>query len=269
MTKKNRMPFSAFSIEKQKEPARNASHSNAGGENKKETAVHKGGEMKEGRNQERSGERKRTKGSTYQYSKFGKGSSPRGGKGSFGARDGYKNQNGSEKIPPPEQGVIRIIPLGGVEEIGKNMTAIEMGDDIIVVDAGMQFKTDETPGIDYMIPNTTYLEERKEKIRAMIVTHGHLDHIGGIPIVMSRIGNPPLYSRNLSILLIQKRQTEFPHLPPLNLNVVENNSVVMAGQIKIRFFGVTHTVPDSMGIIIETPYGDIVTPGDYKLDQVG
>ncbi len=171
-------------------------------------------------------------------------------------------------IPPPAPGVIRIIPLGGVEEIGKNMTAIEIGNDIIVIDAGMQFKTEDTPGIDYIIPNTTYLEERKEKIRGMFVTHGHLDHIGGIPLVMSRIGNPPLYSRNLSILLMKKRQEEFPHLPALNTQIVEKDGVVYAGELRIRFFGVTHTVPDSMGIIIETPYGSIVTPGDYKLDQV-
>jgi ribonuclease J len=177
-------------------------------------------------------------------------------------------RNKSNPIPPPEKGIIRIIPLGGVEEIGKNMTAIEIGDDIVVIDAGMQFKTEDTPGIDYIIPNTTYLEERKDKIRAMLVTHGHLDHIGGIPLVMSRIGNPPLYSRNLSILVMRKRQEEFPHLPPLNVNIVEKNSVIQAGNLRIRFFGVTHTMPDSMGIVIETPYGSIVTPGDYKLDQI-
>lgn len=171
-------------------------------------------------------------------------------------------------IPPVAPGVIRIIPLGGVEEIGKNMTAIEIGNDIIVIDAGMQFKTEDTPGIDYIIPNTTYLEERKDKIRGMFVTHGHLDHIGGIPLVMSRIGNPPLYSRNLSILLMKKRQEEFSHLPALNCQVVEKDSVIYAGEMRIRFFGVTHTVPDSMGIIVETPYGSIVTPGDYKLDQI-
>ena len=145
-------------------------------------------------------------------------------------------KNKTNLIPPPEKGVIRIIPLGGVEEIGKNMTAIEIGDDIIVIDAGMQFKTEDTPGIDYIIPNTTYLEERKDKIRAMLVTHGHLDHIGGIPLVMSRIGNPPLYSRNLSILVMKKRQEEFPHLPALNAHIVEKDSVIYAGNIRVRFF---------------------------------
>jgi len=148
------------------------------------------------------------------------------------------------------------------------MTAIEIGNDIIIIDAGMQFKTEDTPGIDYIIPNTTYLEERKDRIRGIFITHGHLDHIGGIPLVANRIGNPPIYSRNLTILLIKKRQEEFSHLPALKLNIIEKNSVVMAGKIKIRFFAVTHTVPDSVGIIIETPYGLIITPGDYKLDQV-
>lgn len=171
-------------------------------------------------------------------------------------------------IPNPENGVIRIIPLGGVEEIGKNMTAIEIGNDIIVIDAGMLFSNGDTPGIDYVIPNTRYLEERKDRIRALIITHGHLDHIGGVPLVLSRIGNPPVYSRNLTVLMLKKRQAEFPHLPPLNAIVVENDQPLTLGDMKIKFFGVTHTIPDSMGIIIDTPYGWIVTPGDYKLDQV-
>ena len=164
--------------------------------------------------------------------------------------------------------MVRIIPLGGVEEIGKNMTAIEIGEDIVVIDAGMHFSNEATPGVDYVIPNTTYLEERKEKIRALIITHGHLDHIGGVPLVLSRIGNPPVYSRNLSILMMKKRQAEFPHLPKMKDNVVEKDETITCGKIKIRFFGVTHTIPDSMGIIVETEHGWIVTPGDYKLDQV-
>ncbi len=178
------------------------------------------------------------------------------------------SKNKQTLIPIPEKDVIRIIPLGGVEEIGKNMTAIEIGNDIIIIDAGMQFKTEDTPGIDYIIPNTTYLEERKDRIRGIFITHGHLDHIGGIPLVANRIGNPPIYSRNLTILMIKKRQEEFSHLPALKLHVVEKDSIIIAGEIRVRFFAVTHTVPDSMGIIIETPYGLIVTPGDYKLDQV-
>lgn len=171
-------------------------------------------------------------------------------------------------IPPLPEGNIRIVPLGGVEEIGKNMTAIEIGNDIIVVDAGMHFSTESTPGVDYIIPNTRYLEERKDKIRAMIITHGHLDHIGGVPLVLSRIGNPPVYSRNLTVLMLKKRQSEFPQLPALNAIVVEKDETVRVGNMKLRFWGVNHTIPDSMGVIVETEHGWIVNPGDYKLDQI-
>lgn len=170
-------------------------------------------------------------------------------------------------VPKLETGNIRIIPLGGVEEIGRNMTAIEIGNDIIVIDAGLQIGNETTPGVDYVIPNTSYLEEHREKVRALIVTHGHLDHIGGIPYVIDKIGNPPIYSRHLTNLLIKKRHNEFPYLPPAKINDIEKDSVIKCGDLKIRFFGVTHTIPDSMGIIIETPYGSIVTPGDFKLDH--
>lgn len=170
-------------------------------------------------------------------------------------------------IPPLASDSIRIIPLGGVEEIGKNMTAIQYGDDIIVVDIGFQFKEDDTPGIDFILPNTKYLEERRDKIRAVIVTHGHLDHIGGIPYIMPRIGNPPIYTRLLTSVLIQKRQEEFPHVPKVDVKVVEKNETITVGKLKVKFFAVTHTIPDAMGIIIETPYGSIVHTGDLKLDH--
>src|SRR3989339_1454221 len=258
--KKNRLSFSAVSIEN-KDPASNEFHSNKESEmlarNSSYGAINTG---KENKNQ------RRKKGSTYQYAQKKYGQS-RNNNRSFDGKNKYKNVN-ENKIPPPEKGVVRIIPLGGVEEIGKNMTAIEIDDDIVVIDAGMHFSNEETPGVDYVIPNTTYLEERKEKIKALIITHGHLDHIGGVPLVLSRIGNPPVYSRNLSILLMRKRQAEFPQLPAMKENTVEKDETITCGQIKVRFFGVTHTIPDSMGIIIETEHGWIVTPGDYKLDQI-
>lgn len=173
-----------------------------------------------------------------------------------------------DRIPPLKDGDLRIIPLGGVEEIGKNMTLVEYKDNIIVIDAGFQFKEDDTPGIDYILPNTKYLEERKNKIKAVIITHGHLDHIGGIPYIMDRIGNPPLYSRALTTVMIKKRQEEFPHLPPLNIKVVEKEDQIKIGEFSVRFFSVSHTIPDSMGVIIDTPFGSIVNPGDIKLDHV-
>ncbi len=176
------------------------------------------------------------------------------------------NRKPIKKVPKLEAGNIRIIPLGGVEEIGKNMTAVEIGEDIVVIDIGLAFPTSDMPGVDYLIPDTTYLEENKSRVRAVIITHGHLDHTGGIPYVMNRIGNPPLYTRNLTALFVKKRMAEFPHLPPLNIIEVEKDTKIKAGQIPISFFGVTHTIPDSMGVVIDTPYGAIVNPSDFKLD---
>ncbi|HVV38998.1 MAG TPA: ribonuclease J [Candidatus Paceibacterota bacterium] len=217
---------------------------------------------------------------------FGKGGfGGRGGKGrprSGGPRphqvhpprevpaSGMSAANGQQedKIPPLETGNIRIIPLGGVEEIGRNMTAIEFGDDIVIVDCGFQFREDDTPGIDYILPNTKYLEDRQEKIRGMFITHGHLDHIGGIPYIIDRIGYPPIYTRTLTSVMIKKRQEEFPNLKPLDIHEVEKADTVRVGNLRVKFFSVYHTIPDSMGIVIETPYGDLVFTGDLRLDHI-
>jgi ribonuclease J len=173
----------------------------------------------------------------------------------------------TDHIPPLASGDIRIIHLGGVEEIGRNMSMIEYKDTILVVDCGVQFTETNTPGIDFILPNTRYLEEHKHKIKGVLVTHGHLDHIGSFPYIMPRIGNPPVYARLFTSLMIKKRQEEFPHLAPITLNVIEKGDTVTLGDLKVRFFGVTHAIPDSMGIIIETPYGDIVHTGDLRLEH--
>ncbi len=188
---------------------------------------------------------------------------PRGKQRVEHAPAGRQRQAGAQ-IPPPEENAVRIIPLGGVEEIGRNMVAVEIGNDIFVLDAGFAFSEDDTPGIDYILPNTGYLEERRDKIRGLIIGHGHLDHIGGIPYIMDRIGNPTIYTRRLTGKMIQKRQEEFTGAP-VQIREVEGDEAIKLGQTTIRFFGVTHTVPDSMGIIIETPWGDVVYTGDIKL----
>jgi len=170
------------------------------------------------------------------------------------------------RIPAIQEGV-RIIPISGVEGIGANMTAFEFKDDIFIVDAGFSFKDESAPGVDYILPNTKYLEERKHKIRAIIITHGHLDHIGGLPYIMPLIGNPPIYTRLFTAIFIKKRQEEFPHLPALDIRVVEKTDTITVGDTPLSFFSVTHTVPDAMGVIIHTPYGAIVHSGDNKLEH--
>jgi ribonuclease J len=170
-------------------------------------------------------------------------------------------------IPALANDSIRIINLGGVEEIGRNMSCIEYKDSIIVIDCGFQFTESTTPGIECILPNTRYLEENKHRIKGMIITHGHLDHIGGIPYILPRIGNPTIYARNFTSLMIKKRHEEFPHLDPLNIHLVETNSELELGSLKIKFFAVSHAIPDSMGLIIETPFGDIVHTGDLRLDH--
>lgn len=164
--------------------------------------------------------------------------------------------------------VIRLIPLGGVEEIGKNMTLLEYRGSTVVVDMGLQFPDEETPGVDYLIPDTDYLERQKKKIKAVFITHGHLDHIGGIPYIMPKIGNPPIYTRVLTSMIIKRRQDEFPHLPKLHFELVEGSSRVrIADGFYARFFNVSHTIPDSMGIIFETQYGNVIFPGDIKIEH--
>lgn len=171
------------------------------------------------------------------------------------------------KIPPLATGNVRIIPLGGVEEIGKNMTVIEFGNDIVVVDAGFLLPGEEVPGVDYVIPDTIYLEENKNRIRGLLITHGHLDHIGGIPYLMEKIGNPPIYTSLLTAVMIKKRQEEFPHVARLNIQVVEPKDKLKLGNLPVRFFATTHTIPDSIGVIIETTYGNIIITGDIKLEH--
>lgn len=174
------------------------------------------------------------------------------------------------KLPEiTDDDTVRIIPISGVEEIGRNMTVVETKDDLIIFDIGLQFVSEESnaPGINYILPNTQYVEERKHKIRALVVTHGHLDHIGGIPFVMERIGNPPIYTQYLTSLMIKKRQEEFPHLDPIEMHVVKEGDSFTVGSTKIKTFPVTHSIPDAMGVSVETKHGNVVITGDIRLSH--
>ena len=174
-----------------------------------------------------------------------------------------------KNVPTLADGDIRIIPICGVEWIGTNMTAIEFKDEIIVIDAGFGFPTPDTPGINYTIPDVTYLKENKHKIKALVITHGHMDHVGGIPYVIEEIGNPPIYTREFGAMFIQSRMQEFPHVPKLKIEVIDEHTgyVPIGEHMKVKFFGLTHSIPDSTGVIIQTPYGGIVSTGDVRVEN--
>jgi ribonuclease J len=168
----------------------------------------------------------------------------------------------------PGANVVRVVPLGGVEEVGRNMFTVEANGDIFIFDVGFQFTSEDgNPGVDYLLPNTKYLEKNIDRVRAVFITHGHLDHIGGIPFLMNRFGNPPIYTQNLSAIMIAKRQEEYPDMPKPNLVVVEPGSTHTISNTKVKFFPVTHSIPDSMGIAISTPHGWVIATGDLKLDH--
>lgn len=162
---------------------------------------------------------------------------------------------------------LRVIPIGGLEEIGRNMTAFEYGNDIVVVDMGLMFPEEEMMGIDYIIPNTEYLKKNKKKIRGVIITHGHFDHIGAIPHVIHEIGNPPIYATELTRGMILKRQEDFKDQSPLNVKIVRKIDRIVLGSFKVEFFHVNHTIPDSVGVVLRSPIGTVVHTGDFKFDH--
>lgn len=172
----------------------------------------------------------------------------------------------SLNIPKQEKNALRVLFFGGVGEIGKNMYGLEYEDEILLLDCGMKFSDNNTPGIDFIVPNIEYLKERKEKIKGLIISHAHLDHIGGISILMDKIGNPTIYTRKLSIELIRNRQSEFETKEDLKFHEVEKGNIIKLSEtFKLTFFSVTHTIPDSMGTIVETPIGNVAFTGDLKL----
>ncbi len=159
-----------------------------------------------------------------------------------------------------------IIPLGGVGEIGKNMMVFECAEDIIIVDAGVSFPGPELPGVDLVIPDISYLVENKEKIKSIFITHGHEDHIGALPYLLKEI-NVPVYSTKLTIGLIKKKLAEHNLINTSKLIEVSPDDMIKAGVFKVSFFRVNHSIPDGIGLAIDTPEGLIIHSGDFKLDQ--
>ena len=160
---------------------------------------------------------------------------------------------------------LKIIPLGGLLEIGKNITVFEYENDIILVDCGLAFPEDDMLGIDLVIPDLTYLEKNKEKIKGLVITHGHEDHIGSIPYLLKQI-NVPIYATKLTIGLIEHKLEEHRLLKSAKLNVVNPGQTVDFGAMKVEFIRTTHSIPDACSLAIHTPVGVVVHTGDFKID---
>ncbi|MFH0840965.1 MAG: ribonuclease J [bacterium] len=165
---------------------------------------------------------------------------------------------------------LRIIPLGGMEEVGRNMTIFEYGNDIVILDMGLQFPEEDMFGIDFIIPNIDYLKDKKRNVRAVVISHGHLDHIGAAPILLENLNYPPVIARPLTHALLKNRQEDFKPNGSKLLNTVQIKSIndsFTFGAIKIKFFSIEHSVMDAVGVIIETPDATVIHPGDWTLDR--
>ncbi len=160
---------------------------------------------------------------------------------------------------------LKIIPLGGLGEIGKNMMVMEYEDDIIIIDAGLMFPSAEMLGIDLVIPDISYLLERRDKIKGIIITHGHEDHVGALPYLLPQL-DVPLYATKLTVGLVSVKLKERRALTGAKLEVIVPGEQFVLGSFKIEFFPVCHSIPDAVGLIIHTPVGTVIHSGDFKLD---
>lgn len=164
-------------------------------------------------------------------------------------------------------GKLRVMVMGGLEEVGRNMTVFEYDKEIIIVDMGLQFPEEDMPGIDYIIPNISYLEDKKDWVKGVIITHGHMDHIGAIPHLVPALGNPPMFMGKLTAGLVKKLTEKYHRQVNLDIAEINENSKLQLGRnFTIEFFRVNHSIPDGFAIIVRTPVGTVIHTGDFKID---
>lgn len=202
-----------------------------------------------------------------------RGATKRGGaRGRFDFQPIVRNvnarKNGAAEVPPIGEKILRIIPLGGQEEVGRNMTVFEYGEDIIIIDMGVQFPEEDMPGIDYIVPNVSYLRGKEKNIRGVLFTHGHLDHIGAAPILLKQLNYPTIIGRDFTLALIQRKCEDESKGSAKQLKAIRVKTLddrIKLGVFEIRFFEVEHSIMDAMGIAIVTPNGSIVHMGDWTI----
>lgn len=164
------------------------------------------------------------------------------------------------------QAPICVYALGGLCEVGKNTYCVESENSLIIIDAGVMFPDENTPGVSHVIPDYQKLRSSRQKIKALFITHGHEDHIGGIPFLVQNVHIPVIYAPRLAAALIKHKLADARIKEPVNIVEYDENSVIQAGEFKISFFYVTHSIPDAYGIVVDTPHGRIVHTGDFKID---
>ncbi|HLD28190.1 MAG TPA: ribonuclease J [Patescibacteria group bacterium] len=165
---------------------------------------------------------------------------------------------------------LKIIPLGGCEEVGRNMTIFEYDQDIVILDMGMQFPEEDMPGIDYIIPNISYLKGKEKNIRGVIFSHGHLDHIGAAPILLERLGNPTIIGRDLTVAMVKHRQEDYKKDSATKLKtiIIKNlKNKIRLGSFEASFFQIEHSIMDAVGLILKTPAGTVIHPGDWTMER--
>jgi len=166
--------------------------------------------------------------------------------------------------------VLKVVIIGGCEEVGRNMTVFEYGNDIVILDMGIQFPEEDMPGIDYIIPNVSYLRGKEKKIKAVIFSHGHLDHIGAAPILLKQLGYPPVVGRNLTLAMIKKRLEDHEPGSAKKLKTIQIKTIndrLSFGKFKVGFFEIEHSIMDAVGVILGTPAGNVIHPGDWTMSN--
>ncbi|WP_438444943.1 ribonuclease J1 [Gorillibacterium sp. sgz5001074] len=163
------------------------------------------------------------------------------------------------------RGLVKIFGLGGMGEIGKNMYGIQYKQEIVVIDCGVKFPGRDMPGVDYIIPNIEYLLQHKDQVKGIFITHGHEDHIGGLPFILKEL-NVPVYGAPLTIGLIRSKLDEHRLLATAQLHVIQDDTVIALDALKVRFYRTSHSIPDAFGVVVDTPIGPVVHTGDFKFD---